>query len=117
MLFINLRHTLRNLRRNKTYTFINLIGLGLSCSFVILVLLFVSHELSIDKFHANSPHLYRMEMTDLFSINDTSEHPGLFTALTGSAEEKNLLSMPVALSLDLKKNFPEVQEVVRFTTT
>ena len=38
MLFINLRQALRNLRRNKTYTFVNLIGLGLACSFVILVL-------------------------------------------------------------------------------
>jgi putative ABC transport system permease protein len=117
MLFINLRLALRNLRRNKTYTFINLIGLGLACSFVILVLLFVSHEVSIDKFHANGPRLYRMEMTDLFNTADTSKHPGLFTALTGSAEEKNMLSMPVALSIDLKKNFPEVKEVVRFTST
>lgn len=117
MLLINLRLALRNLRRNKTYTLINLIGLGLACSFVILVLLFVSHEVSIDKFHANGPQLYRLEMTNLFDIGDTSEHPGLFGTLTGSAEEKNFLSMPVALSIDLKKNFPEVKEAVRFTTT
>jgi putative ABC transport system permease protein len=117
MLLINLRQALRNLRRNKTYTFINLIGLGLASSFVILVLLFVSHEASIDKFHANAPQLYRLEMTDLFNISDTTEHKGLFTALTGSAEEKNMLSLPVVLSLDLKKNFPEVKEVVRFTDT
>lgn len=117
MLLINLRLALRNLRRNKTYTLINLIGLGLACSFVILVLLFVSHEVSIDKFHANGPHLYRLEMTNLYNIGDASEHPGLFTALTGSAEEKNMLSMPVVLSIDLKKNFPEVQEAVRFNIT
>jgi hypothetical protein len=77
MLLINLRQALRNLRRNKTYTFINLIGLGLACSFVILVLLFVFHEVSIDKFHANGPHLYQLEMTNLFDIGDTSEHPGV----------------------------------------
>jgi putative ABC transport system permease protein len=66
MLLINLRQTLRNLRRNKTYTFINLIGLGLACSFVILVLLFVSHEVSIDKFHANGPHHQRKDIFACF---------------------------------------------------
>jgi putative ABC transport system permease protein len=115
-MLLNLRQSLRNLRRNKTYTLINLIGLGLACAFIILVALFVGHETRIDTFHANSSRIYRIEMSNMSDLADTTANHGFFAALAGSAEEKNILATPVVLAIDLKKNFPEIQDVVRMTT-
>jgi putative ABC transport system permease protein len=116
MLHTHLRHALRSLRRNSTYTLINFAGLGLACAFIILVVLFVGHETRIDTFHANSSRIYRIEMSNMSDLTDTTSGHGFFAALAGSAEEKNILVTPVVLAIDLKKNFPEIQDVVRMTT-
>ncbi len=52
--------TLRNLLRNKIYSFINIIGLasGISCS--LLILLWVFDELSYDRFHPKLKNLYQV---------------------------------------------------------
>lgn len=51
--------TLRNFAKNKFFTFINILGLstGIACS--ILILLWVSDELSFDKFHPKANRLYQ----------------------------------------------------------
>ncbi len=50
----------RNILRQKAYAVINILGLaiGLACS--ILIVLFVSHELSYDKFHEKGDRIYRL---------------------------------------------------------
>ena len=59
-----LRHTFlliyRNFQRFRSTFFINLIGLssGLACA--LLIFLWVSDELSVDKFHANDAQLYQV---------------------------------------------------------
>ena len=51
---------LRNLRRSKGYSFINLFGLtlGLTCCFFLY--LYVDDELSYDQFHINKDRIYRV---------------------------------------------------------
>ena len=55
-----LKIALRNLLKNPAYSFINIAGLsiGLACS--ILILLWVSHELSYDKFHSNGEQIHQL---------------------------------------------------------
>lgn len=50
----------RDLKKNRAYTIINILGLstGLACG--ILVLLFVQNELSFDRYHENADHIYRI---------------------------------------------------------
>lgn len=51
---------LRNLSRNKIYSFINIAGLsiGLACS--MLIILYVKDEVSYDRFHANVEQIHRI---------------------------------------------------------
>lgn len=52
--------TLRNLRRYKGYSFINIAGLATGIASCILILFWVYHELSYDRFHKNSERIYRL---------------------------------------------------------
>lgn len=55
-----LKIALRNLARNKTYSFINIFGLAGGMAVSVLILMFVMHEFSFDKFHTNHERLYRI---------------------------------------------------------
>ena len=60
MIRYQLRFIFRNLVRNKSSFFINLIGLSAGFTCAILILLWVTDELSIDKFHRNDKNLYQV---------------------------------------------------------
>jgi len=51
---------LRNLRRNKVYAFINVMGLALSICCGILLFTLVKHHLSFDNFHPEQDRVYRI---------------------------------------------------------
>ncbi len=51
---------LRNLRKRKVFTTINIVGLALGFGSSILIYLFLSHHLSFDNFHANEERIYRI---------------------------------------------------------
>jgi putative ABC transport system permease protein len=50
----------RNIRRNKGYSFINIAGLAVGMTFFLLILLYVSFELSYDDYHENYERIYRV---------------------------------------------------------
>ena len=50
----------RNLQRNQTYSFINVLGLALGLTCGILIFSLVKYHVSFDNFHANSDRIYRM---------------------------------------------------------
>ncbi len=50
----------RNLLRSRIYSFINIAGLSLGLACAILIMLYVKDEVSYDKFHKNTPQLYRV---------------------------------------------------------
>ena len=51
---------IRNLLRNKLYTFINVFGLALGIACCLLMALFVKHEWSYDRFHDRRDRIYRL---------------------------------------------------------
>lgn len=52
--------TLRNLLRNKVYSFINIAGLTLGLACAMLIVLYVKDETSFDRFHASVNKIYRV---------------------------------------------------------
>jgi len=56
----------RNLKKNKLYTFVNILGLTIGITSCILIGLYVTHELSFDRFNHQADRIARitMEFTD-----------------------------------------------------
>ena len=50
----------RNIVRHKAYSLINISGLAIGMASSILILLWVQHELSYDRFHQNAGEIYRI---------------------------------------------------------
>jgi len=82
---------IRNLNKNKSNTLINLTGLSLGIAILLVILVYVNNELSVDKFHANSSHIYKV------SQGESSVGPGPLAAL-------------------LRDNFPEIQDACHIET-
>ena len=55
-----LKTTFRNLWKNKTYSFINIIGLAFGTLCCLYILLYVENQYSYDKHYANAKDIYRI---------------------------------------------------------
>ena len=56
-----LRHAFRNLKKNKTFSLINIFGLSLGMACCFLIILYCTYEFNYDNFHKNGNQLYRVE--------------------------------------------------------
>jgi len=63
---------LRNLRRHKGYSFLNIAGLAFGMACCILILLWVRDETGFDRFHANADDIYRVLQEVKFSDHETT---------------------------------------------
>ena len=55
-----LKIALRNIRRNLSYSLINIAGLAIAIACIMLMILWVEDELSYDNFHVNEHEIYRI---------------------------------------------------------
>ncbi len=55
-----LKTAFRNLSRQKAYTLINITGLAIGLATCMMIMLYVVHELSYDKFFKDHDHVYRV---------------------------------------------------------
>ena len=60
MINYQIRLIFRNFRRNSSSFFINLIGLATGFACAMLIFLWVSDEMKIDKFHKTDKQLYQV---------------------------------------------------------
>ncbi|HVZ57641.1 MAG TPA: ABC transporter permease, partial [Chitinophagaceae bacterium] len=57
---------IKNFRKQKLYSLINILGLTLGISCCLMIFLFILHEFSFDNFHRNGRHIYRvMRVADM----------------------------------------------------
>jgi putative ABC transport system permease protein len=85
---------LRNLRRNKLYTALNVTGLGIGIACGLLIFMIIKYETSYDNFHKNRERIYR--------IGTSFEHPDGIDYSAG-------VCFPAAEAL--RMDFPQLEKV------
>ena len=58
---------LRNFKRHKLFTFINIIGLSIGISAALTIYLIVNYDFTFDQFHKDSDRIYRIVTNYTFS--------------------------------------------------
>ncbi len=89
----------RNLFKNKTYSFLNISGLAIGMAAALLILLWIQNETTIDRFYEKSDRLYML-------YNRDKDPEGEVWAWN---------STPKILAPTLAKDYPEVEDAVRFS--
>ena len=54
-----LKIALRNLWKNRLFSTLNIVGMGIGMAAVALMGLYIAHELSYDRFHARADRIVR----------------------------------------------------------
>ena len=88
----------RNFKRVKGYSILNILGLTIGITFSLFLIFYIKDELSYDKYHKKADKIYR--------INSYAKEP-----------DKDVMKWaitPFPLGPALKKDYPEVEEAVRF---
>ena len=94
----NLLITFRNFKRYRSSFLINLVGLSSGLTAVLLIYLWVSDELSVDKFHTKDDRLYQV-MGNFRDVDNVNTWNG----------------MPTGISAALKDEFPEIEYAIGAT--
>ncbi len=91
-----LKVALRNLRKNKGYSIINIAGLAAGMAVCILIMLWVQDEISYDRFNTHADQIYRVCFSDLWSGNRVK-----------------FSSTPTGIGPALKQDFPDIIDSAR----
>ncbi len=89
---------LRNLLRNPVYALINVFGLSIGIACSLLILIFIKHEISYERFHEKKDDLYRM-VFELIAPDFRASSP----------------QMTAPVAPDMAAEFPEVIHATRIT--
>ena len=92
-----LKTAFRNIRKNKAFSLINIMGLALGLACSLLIMLWVNDEYNVDAFHKNGSQLY--------SVYERQNHDGQWSAFHGS---------PGIMADEMKRVLPEVQYATNF---
>ncbi|MBN2174567.1 MAG: ABC transporter permease [Bacteroidales bacterium] len=92
-----LKSSLRNLLKRKTYTLINVFGLAAGIASFLIIFLFITDELSYDRYHKNAHRIYRL--VNVYDFEGVGE---------------NSASSPFPVAFALKNDYPNlIENVVR----
>jgi putative ABC transport system permease protein len=87
---------LRNIKKQKVFSAIKILGLSMALAFCIWIYLFVKHEISYNRFHENADSIYSVINTDHY-------YPYTYR------------NIPIAAGPALKEYFPEIERSVRMS--
>jgi putative ABC transport system permease protein len=74
---------LRNIERNKVYSFINIAGLSLGLAAAMLIILYVKDEVSYDRFQKNVDNIYLVTFTEFAPDGSIAHRDGISGYLQG----------------------------------
>jgi putative ABC transport system permease protein len=94
-----LKSALRNIKRHKGYAFINIAGLAIGMACCILILMYITTELSYDRYHEKADRIFRL---------------GMDATVGGSTVVAPISDVPSAPAL--VQGYPEVLDAVRIRT-
>ena len=86
----------RNLRKQRGLTFINVFGLALGLACCLLIMLYVTDELSYDRYNAKADRIYRIHTDVKF----------------GGTDSRSAVSAD-PIGPTLKQDYPQVEQFVR----
>ena len=89
--------SIRNFVRQKIHTLVNLSGLSLGISTVLVIFLMLSFLFSYDRYHENYDHIYRL-------VSEEDNHSG--------HGKDYMVGVPIVLPEAFADEFPEVKEQV-----
>ena len=87
----------RNIVRNKAFSVIKILGLGIGLAVCMLIFLYTKDELSYDRFHKNKARIFRVIQT-LQAGDNPPQTIGITTDIIGEA---------------FSREIPEIQQYVR----
>ena len=96
MFNLYLKTAWRNIKKNKLFSFINVLGLSMGIGLCFIIMLYVQDELSYDRFNEHADNIARV----------------IFKAEVNGGKINESVSMP-PVAQTIKKDFPEVQEATR----
>jgi putative ABC transport system permease protein len=91
-----LRIALRNFRKDKWYTLLNVLGLTLGITFSLFLIFYIKDELNYDRFNVKAERIFR-----------------IVSYIQEKDKNTNWTSTQLPLAATLKKDFPEVEESTR----
>src|SRR5258708_7893054 len=89
---------LRNFKRDGWYSLLNILGLTIGITFSLFLIFYVKDELSYDKYNEKADRIFRISSNIKESDKDTMRW----------------VSTQFPLAPTLRKDYPEVEEAVRF---
>jgi putative ABC transport system permease protein len=92
-----LKTAFRNLWKNKGFSAINILGLAIGLATCLLILIYVTDELSYDRYNVNADRIYRVDNDVKFGGNSMS-----------------LAVAPAPAGPTFLRDYPEVEKEVRF---
>ena len=87
----------RSLRRNNSYSFINIAGLAVGIAVCMIIFFIIQFQTSFDDFHSDKDRIYRVL---------TQSHSGEAGNIT------HMKNVPFAMPEGLKTTFPQLEQVV-----
>lgn len=89
----------KNMRKQKMFSLINILGLTVGITCCLMIFLFIKHELSFDDFHKNGKDIYRVVRT---------------RDISGSTDKQDIGWVSGPYSIALRNDFPEaIKRAVR----